>query len=306
MKYTKFKKQIPMIILLIALALAAAACDAVEAQTQNTPTTALGGSKAQVDSRLNADLSAPETVPLCDPVELEFRVTNQSDQTLYLLTWYTPLEGILGNIFRVTHDGQELSYLGPMVMRAAPLAEQYGMLEPGESATAVVDISKVYDFSQEGVYTIAFKSPQISHAVEDMSEFAASVAELGPVQISSQEIEVEIVAPKNGEGDCAASADAPPAAPDQKNDPDFTLSTLTGIVKHVSPSARIIWLQEELDGFTTIALTADGMVSTASGKSLRLNPIQQGLTVKASGRPGDHQVFLACSVQVIPPEGKSE
>jgi hypothetical protein len=72
----------------------------------------------------------------------------------------------------------------------------------------------------------------------------------------------------------------------------------------VSPSARIIWLKEEVDGFTTIALTADGTVSTASGKSLRLNQIQQGLTVRASGWPGENQALLAHEVQVVPPKEK--
>lgn len=169
-----------------------------------------GESKTQGDSHLEAELSAPESVPVCDPIELEFRVTNHSDQAIYLLNWYTPLEGVLGNIFQVSYEGQQLSYLGPLVMRAAPLAEQYILLEPGGSATAVVDVSTAYDFSAVGNYVIAFKSPQISHIVKDVAEFATSIDVLGPVQIPSQPVEMEIVAAENGAGDCAANGAAPP------------------------------------------------------------------------------------------------
>ena len=169
-----------------------------------------GEFKTQGDSHLEAELSAPESVPVCDPIELEFRVTNHSDQAIYLLNWYTPLEGVLGNIFQVSYEGQQLSYLGPLVMRAAPLAEQYILLEPGGSATAVVDVSTAYDFSAVGNYVIAFKSPQISHIVKDVAEFATSIDVLGPVQIPSQPVEMEIVTAENGAGDCAANGAAPP------------------------------------------------------------------------------------------------
>lgn len=314
MNTIKTKRCVSLIVIFIALVLTATACVSVGGQPLETLTvstsdrvqpkdtsTTLEESETQGVILLEADLSVPETVPLCTPIELEFKVTNKSDQAVYLLTWYTPLEGVLGDIFQITYEGQERSYLGPMVMRAAPLAEQYVMLEPGGSATAVVDVSTAYDFTRVGHYTIAFQSPQISHAVDDPSEFADSVDELGPVQLSSRPVEVEIVPPADGGGDCAPSTGSPPTDPGQGKEPD---RTLTGIVKDVSPSARIIWLKEEVDGFTTIALTADGTVSTASGKSLRLNQIQQGLTVRASGWPGENQALLAHEVQVVPPKEK--
>ena len=294
----KHKKRTTL-LLAVAIMIATAACTAVGTQPQYTPTP-LGKTEHQGKIYLEAELSIPGTIPLCDPVELAFEVTNPSAQAVYLLTWYTPLEGILGDIFQVTYAGQELPYLGPQVMRAAPLPEQYILLQAGESATAKVDVATVYDFSNEGRYRIAFKSPQISHLVADASQFAATVDALGPVQISSQPVEVEMIALENGEEDCSASTDASPAASDQDH-PDFPLITLTGIVKDVSPSARIIWLQEEVDGFTTLALTADSTITNASGSPLELTLIQQGLTVRASGQPGEHQALLVHSVQVIPP-----
>ena len=293
-------------LIVLIIVITTAACVFFGPQPQNTPTP-MGEPETQGDSRLKATLSAPKTVPLCTPVELVFTVTNQSDQAVYLLNWYTPLEGIFGDIFQVTYAGQELLYLGPQVMRDAPLPEQYTLLAAGESATAVVDLSTAYDFSTMGHYSIAFKSPQISHLVENTSDFSTSVEELGPVQISSQPVEVEIVLPENGAEDCATNAAAPPAAtaspaaPGESNNPDFTLITLTGIVKEVSPSARIIWLQAAVEGFATLALTADSTITKSSGERLELAQIHQGLTVKASGQPGEDQTLLVYSVQVIPP-----
>jgi hypothetical protein len=186
-------------------------CVFLGSKPQNAPTS-VGDPETPGDHYLKADLSIPEMVALCDPVELEFKITNPSAQAVYLLNWYTPLEGILGDIFQVTYAGQELPYLGPRVMRAAPLPEQYILLGAGESATVVVDIATGYDFSTAGHYTIAFKSPQISHLVEDTAEFATAVDQLGPVQISTQPVKVEIVPPENGAGDCTANSAATPGA----------------------------------------------------------------------------------------------
>lgn len=306
MNIQKSKRRIIAIAFLFitSIVMVTAGCDLLRDQPQNPTSMAEPGKETGID--LEAELSIPESVPLCEPIELEFKVTNQSDQVVYLLTWYTPLEGILGNIFHVTYDGRELPYLGPMVMRAAPLADQYLMLSAGESVTNVVDLSKVYDFSEVGKYKVAFKSPTISHVVTNTSEFATSVDALGPVQIRSQPIEVEIIAPENGESDCSVNLEIPPAAHDQECVLHSPQVTITGIVKEVSPSALIIWLQDDVGGFSMIAPSTESMVTTASGKPIGLNQIQQGLTVKASGKPGENHALLADSVLVVPPQEKSD
>jgi hypothetical protein len=166
----------------------------------------------------------------------------------------------------------------------------------------VVDLSTAYDFSKAGLYTISFKPPLISHVVDDTSDFATAVDELGPVQIPSQPVDMDIVAPENGSGDCTSSAAAP--IDSNQGHPDFPLITVTGIVKEVSPSARIIWLQAEDNEFTTLTLTADTTITKASDEPLELAQIQQGLTVRASGQPGENQVLIAHLVQVVPPEEK--
>lgn len=141
---------------------------------------------------LEAVLEAPSPLSAGEPVEVEFTLTNQTETGLYVLKWYTPLEGIAGEIFRVERNRQPIPYQGPLVSRGAPTGEDYVFLEPGGSASATVDLATAYDFSDPGEYTIAFISPRISHVARSEEEMATSMDDLGPVEIASDSIVVEI------------------------------------------------------------------------------------------------------------------
>jgi hypothetical protein len=93
---------------------------------------------------LEATLQVPEMLPNGDSVELEFMLTNHFETGIYILEWYTPLEGVVGEIFHVERDGQPISYEGPLVMRGDPIPEQYIFLDAGASASATVDLARVY------------------------------------------------------------------------------------------------------------------------------------------------------------------
>jgi hypothetical protein len=281
-----------------------AACTVDETQPQYT-LTPLMVSEGEDSSQFSAELSVPPTVLRCAPLEVTFTITNHTDQAVYLLNWYTPLEGVFGDIFQVTYEGQILSYLGPQVMRVEPLADQYIFLSAGESKTAVVDLSTSYDFSRLGRYTIKFKSPQISDVVADDSDFAASVEDLGPVQIDSDAVEVEVVASEDGQDVCAGDAYPPMSGP-QGNPGEGAANTiiLTGIVQDVSLSARVIWLVDAVDGFDILALMSDCTIASAGGTELGLEEIMPGLVITVSGQPGEDQVLLVDAIQVVPPPEK--
>lgn len=91
------------------------------------------------------------------PVNIKFTLGNVSNETLYVLTWYTPLEGLKGKIFKVTRDGVEIPYEGRMVKRGNPVREDYVRIGPGESASATVDLSSGYNLSARGEYRVEFK-----------------------------------------------------------------------------------------------------------------------------------------------------
>jgi hypothetical protein len=141
---------------------------------------------------LEAVLSAPSTLPDGDSVKLEFTLTNHSENGMYVLTWFTPLEGLGGEIFRVERDGQPIPYEGPLAARGDPTPDAYVFLEAGASVSATVDLALAYDFSEPGQYTIAFISPRISHTARTEGELATSVDDLGPVAMPSNQVSVTI------------------------------------------------------------------------------------------------------------------
>ena len=144
---------------------------------------------------LSATLEAPSSLPNGEAVRVTFTLTNHSPETLYVLTWYTPLEGIFGEIFRIERDGQAIPYEGPLVMRGDPLPKDYVQLEAGTSASAEVDLATAYDFSSAGEYTIEFLSPRISHVARTRADLARTVDDLGPVEIPSKPVTIRIAVP---------------------------------------------------------------------------------------------------------------
>ena len=144
------------------------------------------------ETELQATIEVPATLSSGEAVNLRFTLINNTDTRLYVLKWYTPLEGIAGEIFRIERDGQAIPYQGILAKRAAPPAEGYVLLGPGESVSAEVDLATAYDFSKAGEYTIEFLSPSISHVARTEAEMAKTVDDLGPVQIPSNRVAIKI------------------------------------------------------------------------------------------------------------------
>jgi hypothetical protein len=78
------------------------------------------------------------------PIPLGFQLENLTNEGFLILTWYTPLEGLKSRIFKVTCDGKEIFYNGPMVKRAAPALEDYVRIGPKGSISVKVDLSQAY------------------------------------------------------------------------------------------------------------------------------------------------------------------
>jgi hypothetical protein len=110
------------------------------------------------DNFFECTLEAEEAYVMGEPVNLRFSLHNKTDRTLYILTWYTPLEGIAGKIFRVMHDGGEVPYRGIMAKRGDPSRDAYTAIKPGAAVSSVVDLAENYDLSQAGRYHVEFTS----------------------------------------------------------------------------------------------------------------------------------------------------
>jgi peptidyl-Lys metalloendopeptidase len=92
------------------------------------------------------------------PFTVHFTLTNTSDRDLAVLKWHTPLEGFRSDMFRVERDGTPAPYLGILVKRGAPIAEDIVVLPKGGSVSADVDLLKAYGIYKPGDYTVQFVS----------------------------------------------------------------------------------------------------------------------------------------------------
>lgn len=88
------------------------------------------------------------------PARLRFELTNRSESALWVLKWNTPLEGWKGTVLKVTRNGKEIPYQGPLFKRGDPGREDYVEIPAGGKVDATVDLSEVYDVSRPGTYKV--------------------------------------------------------------------------------------------------------------------------------------------------------
>jgi peptidyl-Lys metalloendopeptidase len=119
---------------------------------------AAGGLSARIES---------DKAFLADTEAAVVRVTLRNDgaQDLSVLRWQTPLRGVESDLFDVRLDGQSVSYTGRLYKRPAPTAEDYLRLAPGTSATVEVDLSRYYDMSRTGEYSVHYGVPEVESNV---------------------------------------------------------------------------------------------------------------------------------------------
>lgn len=99
------------------------------------------------------------TVERGDDVMVRVTLTNSSGIAQHLLRWRTPLDGVESPLFEVRRDGEPVRYLGRRVKRAAPGPADYVRLDPGASLSKTVELSRLYEMSVTGKYTIRYRSP---------------------------------------------------------------------------------------------------------------------------------------------------
>jgi peptidyl-Lys metalloendopeptidase len=161
---------------------------------QPAPTSRSGATEPPLPGKsgLIASIDAPASLASGEAVPVKFTLTNTLSEGLYVLKWFTPLEGLAGDIFRVRRDGLHLPYNGIQVKRAPPTAEDYVWLDAGGSISAEVDLAEGYDFSQPGQYTVQFSSPRLSYTAKTVDEQAYSFEELAPIEIPSNPLTVTV------------------------------------------------------------------------------------------------------------------
>ena len=145
---------------------------------------------------LRCSFSAPATLPVGGPVPLRFGIHNSGPATVRILRWNTPWEGLWAAPFvDISRNGVGLAYLGPMIKRGAPQAEDWFTLPAGGTITAVVDAAAVHDLSQAGSYEVVPRLWLLD--VHDASAGASAIDQLPgetmPQLLDCPSIAIELV-----------------------------------------------------------------------------------------------------------------
>ena len=92
-------------------------------------------------------------------VVCSFEFTNNANEDLYMLKRETPLEGLFAPFITVSVDDGPVPYKGPLVLRMPPTKDEFVLLRAGESISATVEITDIFDFETDGLYTVQYSKP---------------------------------------------------------------------------------------------------------------------------------------------------
>ncbi|QDQ28099.1 protease [Chitinimonas arctica] len=111
---------------------------------------------AKPNAMLACQLLAPPPLPSGHAVMLGFRLRNTGKDTVWVLDWNTPLEGLRNRFLRIRGPAGELDYEGPMFKRGQPQLQQYRRIDAGQAIEAEIELTLAYDFSRPGKYRVEF------------------------------------------------------------------------------------------------------------------------------------------------------
>ncbi|MBH9552801.1 M35 family metallo-endopeptidase [Inhella gelatinilytica] len=119
--------------------------------------TALALSAQAGQSCVDVRLSAASPVVRGDSdVTVNVAVTNTCRHPVQVLNWQLPSDDIEESLFRIEVNGTRPLYLGAHYKRVMPRAVDHRKLAAGESLNFSVELTGLYDMSQNGLYTIRY------------------------------------------------------------------------------------------------------------------------------------------------------
>ncbi|MCH4293620.1 M35 family metallo-endopeptidase [Shewanella sp. 3B26] len=91
-----------------------------------------------------------------EDVTVRVTLTNDEKVPVKILKWYTAADGVEEALFKVSVNGEAKQYLGAHYKRPAPQSKDYIKLKSGESVSYEVELSSLYDLTEQGNYEIAY------------------------------------------------------------------------------------------------------------------------------------------------------
>jgi hypothetical protein len=164
--------------LLILAALTLASCSQSTRNTESIATAdSLKGDSSTIStsSPLYAKMSVAPIIKAGEAIQMRFTVYNDADSVQQFCKWHTPFEPLLSKYLDITDEsGEEALYKGAMAKRMMPPpADSYIKINPKDSLSIVVDLSKGYTISKPSVYKLKYNAQNMSGlVVKDSLTFA--------------------------------------------------------------------------------------------------------------------------------------
>ena len=145
-----------------------------------------------MDTLLNYTLHAEQSYHHDGPILIGFSIENLAAYDIWVLKWYTPLEGIRGKIFEIECDGVEVPYAGRMVKRGNPSASDYVRLIPGVPVRVDFNLSQSYALPVAKECKLRFRG-RIHDVVVDPAQVPRAAESHSPVMCEGNEVVFAIV-----------------------------------------------------------------------------------------------------------------
>ncbi len=97
-------------------------------------------------------------VPAFEDVRVMVTFVNTGREAAGLARWFVPGDEFDNPVFEITRDGVPVDFMGPLVKRAPPAADDLIWLQPGEQLVIPVELSGSYDLSEGGAYAVRYRA----------------------------------------------------------------------------------------------------------------------------------------------------
>jgi peptidyl-Lys metalloendopeptidase len=124
----------------------------------------LGASSSALAARGSAEVTitpAKDAFAGDESVTVNVSISNPNKNTIRILRWFTPFDGVKEDLFAVTVNGKAVEYIGADYKRPAPTDKDYITLKAGETLEATIDLASFYDFSESGYYEISYNAENL-------------------------------------------------------------------------------------------------------------------------------------------------
>lgn len=151
---------------------------------------ALGGS-ALAEVPLSVRLAAVTEKAAGASQSVRWSISNTGEQSVLVLRWETPLDGMSRSLFNVQSGGVDAPYVDKIVHWGHPHAKDFVEVRPGETLSAIVRLDDHYAMTRAGSYAVKYRG-ELTYMLKVNREKSAvgALEDLGEVVLEADPIEI--------------------------------------------------------------------------------------------------------------------